>query len=172
MCVAMLPTSTHPISERRNSNMHIYSIYKAVNTNNDKCYIGFDSNWPKRVKTHKQRVNEGSNCYFHNAIRKYGWESFQWEVLYQSLDKNHCLNEMESYFIQFYDSKNNGYNMTFGGEGSFGRTFTPETRMLMSKRKKGQRAHPEQIRLVSKTYNFIDPNGQFITITNLNKFCR
>lgn len=103
---------------------NIYSIYKATNIITNQYYIGFDSNWPKRQKQHK---NESFNKnlksfhhYFHRAIRKYGWDSFQWEVIYQSLDGDHCLKEMENHFIKEYDSFNNGYNMTLGGEGTIG----------------------------------------------------
>lgn len=108
----------------------IYSIYKATNTINGKCYIGFDSNWPFRLNNHKKTPNKTK---FHNAIRKHGWESFEWEILYQSMDGHHCLKEMESYFIREYNSFNNGYNMTLGGEGTIGYKHTTETKKKISK---------------------------------------
>lgn len=76
--------------------MNIYSIYKATNISNGKCYIGFTKNFDRRIKDHKKaypRVN--SNFYY--AIRKYGWDSFEWEIIFQSEDLEYCKNTMEPY---------------------------------------------------------------------------
>lgn len=95
--------------------MNIYTIYRATNTVNGKVYIGFDSSWPKRKGEHKNAVKYGDNLKFYNAIRKHGWNSFQWDILYQSLDYEHCLNVMEPFFIAEHDSLANGYNGNRGG---------------------------------------------------------
>lgn len=50
-------------------------------------------------------------------MRKYGIENFQIEQIEEN--DNSILDEREKYWIQFYNSMiPNGYNMTFGGEGS------------------------------------------------------
>lgn len=107
----------------------IYSIYKATNTINGKVYIGFDSNWPKRKQRHlsdsSNEKSKGFNDVFHKAIRKYGKENFDWQIIYQSKDSKHCLKSMEEYFIKennsyIYFNNSNGYNMTLGGEGMLG----------------------------------------------------
>ena len=98
------------------------TIYKATNTINGKSYIGFDSAWPKRMNRHLENANYNREGKFYDAIRKYGWDKFQWEILYQSEDKEHTLNVMESQFIKEYNTFNKGYNMTEGGEGCFGAT--------------------------------------------------
>jgi group I intron endonuclease len=138
--------------------MNIYSIYKATNKINGKVYIGFDSNWPHRKNCHKsyhKRNNQKeSKNKFYRALRKYGWENFQWLVIYQSKDKEYTKNIMENYFINEYDSFKNGYNSTLGGDGTFGssrkgikfkynhskwlgKKHTEETKKLMSKNMKG-----------------------------------
>ena len=99
--------------------MIIYSIYRVVNKINGKIYIGFDCAWPKRQRIHKCNYSK-KNFKFYNAIKKHGWDSFLWEVIYQSKDRNHTLKVMENYFIEQYDSFTNGYNSTLGGEGVFG----------------------------------------------------
>jgi group I intron endonuclease len=99
--------------------MNIYSIYKATNKINGKCYIGFDSNWPNRKSYHKSFYKK-QNYKFYLAIRKHGFDNFQWELLYQSKDVEHTLNVMENYFIIEYDSYNKGYNSTLGGDGVLG----------------------------------------------------
>lgn len=97
--------------------MVIYSIYKALNTINGKIYIGFTENFEVRKTNHQ---NSKSKSAFHKALRKYGKDNFQWEIIYQSLDKQHCLKEMENYFIiQYSSSTPHGYNMCSGGGGGF-----------------------------------------------------
>lgn len=98
------------------------TIYKATNSINGKSYIGFDSAWPKRKNRHLENANYNREGKFYDAIRKYGWDKFQWEILYQSEDKEHTLNVMETQFIREYNTFNQGYNMTEGGEGCFGAT--------------------------------------------------
>lgn len=97
----------------------IYSIYKATNTINGKVYIGFDSNWPNRQKIHKCN-HTTVNSKFYYAMRKYGYDNFEWCLLYQSKEKEHTLKVMENHFINQYNSYNNGYNSTLGGDGVFG----------------------------------------------------
>lgn len=97
----------------------IYSIYKSTCSVTGKCYIGFDSKWPRRKIIHKSNYPK-VNFKFYNAIRKYGWDNFVWEVIYQSTERDHTLKVMEPYFIIEYNSFDNGYNTTLGGEGVFG----------------------------------------------------
>lgn len=100
--------------------MSIYSIYKIQNKLNGKCYIGFDSNYPNRIRDHiTESKKSRRNTKFYNAIRKYGWENFDITVLYQSKEFEHTLNVMENHFITENDSYHNGYNSTTGGERGF-----------------------------------------------------
>lgn len=126
--------------------MNIYSIYKATNKITGKIYIGFDSKWPRRIVGHKYQHKKDNNTKFYNAIRKYGWDNFEWEVIYNSKDGEHCLNVMESYFIKEYDTINNGYNTSFGGNrgpvlvgssnGMFGKTHTDKVKNDLAERSK------------------------------------
>lgn len=93
-------------------------IYKATNKINNKVYIG------QTIKTLKERIYmhyykaENSlnitHTHFINAIRKYGKDNFDWEIIDQA-DTQEELNKKEIYWIQFYDSINNGYNIQKGG---------------------------------------------------------
>lgn len=93
-------------------------IYKVTNKVNNKKYIGFTKNeLKKRKNQHKNKANNNSQFAFHKAIRKYGWDNFEWEIIYESWDGEHCLTVMEPYFIAEYDSYGqNGYNMDTGGK--------------------------------------------------------
>ena len=125
----------------------IYTIYKSVNSKTNQVYIGFDSKWPNRQKVHKSASKNG-NSKFYNAIRKYGWESFDWEVIYQSKDREHTLNVMESYFIEQYDSFNIGYNLTLGGDGTFGVVLSENAKQKISNTHKGKTLSKNHIKIL------------------------
>ena len=91
-------------------------IYKITNDINDKIYIGQTSGTlEERFKQHKKKINSDDRKTFplYNAMRKYGVEHFSIEMIEQT---DH-LQEREQYWIKFFDSYNNGYNATLGGDG-------------------------------------------------------
>jgi group I intron endonuclease len=110
----------------------MFSIYKIINTINDLVYIGFTSKSPaSRWNDHKavsRNPTRHDHQLLHRAMRKHGIDKFKFEVIYQSKDSDHCVNEMEPYFIAHYNSfGDGGYNLTPGGEASMlGRKFTEE----------------------------------------------
>lgn len=92
-------------------------IYKIVNSVNDKAYIGmtrFDVK--KRWKEHKSAYyTKDTHLYY--AMRKYGIDKFNIQIIEECSDEELILKE--AYWIQYYDSYKNGYNMTEGkGEGN------------------------------------------------------
>lgn len=132
----------------------IYTIYKATNIVNGKCYIGFTSKWPDRIDQHISSALNSTDTSrkFYCAIRKYGPDAFMWEVLYQSLDVTHTHKVMEPYFIAEHKSNSEfGYNMTDGGDGVIGYEWSDDLRTkhskLISERHKRNREyyslHPE-----------------------------
>ena len=113
-----------------------YKIYKCTNNVNGKIYIGYThKTLEKRIIEHKCSVNTGSNYLLHKAMRKYGFENFSWELIFESFDKDYALNQLENDFILEYNSyfeNGNGYNMTFGGQGGMsGKKHSEETKQKM-----------------------------------------
>ena len=93
-------------------------IYKATNKITNKSYIGQTiKKLDQRKSEHKHRAFfENSNTKFYNAIKKYGWYNFTWEILEESNEwSKEELDEKEIYYIQLYDTINNGYNILIGG---------------------------------------------------------
>lgn len=95
-------------------------IYKATNIQNGKVYIGQTVNsldHRKNQHLHETKQPNRKNTYFHNAIEKYGEDSFVFEEIDRanSIDE---LNEKESFWIAFYNStdKASGYNLDSGGK--------------------------------------------------------
>lgn len=91
-------------------------IYKIYFDGTDKVYIGQTSRTiDARFKGHcKAAFVDGSEYAVHRAMRKYGREHCHVELV----EETDSPNEREQYWIKLYDSFNNGYNLTAGGEGT------------------------------------------------------
>lgn len=90
-------------------------IYKITNTINNKSYIGQSINIEQRWQRHKKATD---NFAIHQAFRKYGLDSFTFEII-EECDQKY-LDEREIYWIQYYNSLANGYNMIPGGSNGAG----------------------------------------------------
>ena len=87
----------------------------------NKSYIG-----QTYMETPQQRWGKDGKGYYNQtkfgrAIKKYGWHNFGHEVLltFECETKEELvfwLNQWEIYYIEKYDSFNNGYNSTTGGD--------------------------------------------------------
>jgi len=120
-------------------------IYTATNLINNKKYVGFTTkSFHIRINGHFNKVKIGSKYHFHNALRKYGRENFRFDIIYQSKYHDHCLNIMEPHFISEYNTtiRSIGYNMTPGGDGNLGFNHSEETKLKISKSKKGKSNGP------------------------------
>lgn len=121
-------------------------IYKSTNLINGKSYIGktiqkFDIRKNTHIRDAKRFYHKGlcdntnkNICYFHKAINKYGIENFKWEVIFECNDEL-VLNVMETMKIIVNHShvSENGYNLTWGGEGLSGYKHTEETKQKIRK---------------------------------------
>lgn len=94
-------------------------IYIITNDINNKVYIGQTiQKLSKRFSGHccYSKSDRSSNMYIKRAIHKYGKDKFHISLIEEvSVEK---LNEREKYWITYYDSYNNGYNLTLGGQDS------------------------------------------------------
>ncbi len=97
--------------------MKNYVVYMATNKINGKCYIGYTNDIEGRIKEHKSRMKSKNNIKFYNALRKYGFDYFCWEILAETSNIKYAKH-LESKYIYMYDSMNIGYNSTPGGESS------------------------------------------------------
>lgn len=104
-------------------------IYKATFPN-QKSYIGQTRfSLEKRKLQHLKKSNGKYNVIFIKAIRKYGWENVQWEIIENNISDINILNEREQFNILKYDTfMPNGYNMTLGGDGSLGKQVSQITK--------------------------------------------
>lgn len=104
----------------------------------------------KRKQEHITAVKD--NMYFHCALRKYGIENFDWETLHDGIYSYDELNRLEIYYIGYYDTYNNGYNLTLGGGGNAGYKHSVETKKKMSKANKGKNNPMYNVHRVGKDH--------------------
>ena len=104
----------------------------------EKYYVG------QTVGTMEQRAgkdgrgyrifDETCNSKFARSIRKWGWNAFEGRIL-EEVDEED-LNELEKFYIKYFDSYKNGYNTTLGGEGVRGdNTYANKTEEEKEKNK-------------------------------------
>jgi group I intron endonuclease len=111
-------------------------IYKITNPKG-KIYIGYSKDLDKRENDYKF-FNIKTQPLILESLYIHGWINHVFEVLEYTDD----LREREIYWIEKFDSFNNGLNGNKGGGGP--ETHTEETRKLISKKgksNKGKRVH-------------------------------
>ena len=90
-------------------------IYKITSLKTGQAYIGQSVDLKERFRQHVKAglSTSGSRNYFYSEMFKQGPENFTFEVL-EEVPRSK-LNERETYWIEFYDTKNSGLNSTKGG---------------------------------------------------------
>ena len=114
-------------------------IYKITNKVNGKSYIG------QTIQNVKERFYQHCatkcsqavlNMVIHKAINKYGKSNFTIEVIEEVESTN--LNDRERYWIKYYDSYNNGYNSTEGGQDGIKLFKNLDTESIVREYKSGK----------------------------------
>lgn len=125
----------------------ISGVYKLTNKINNKIYIGKSIDLSSRFYRYKR--NENKNQLISRAIKKYGWNNFEVEILADygpkpsgeiaitSLDWE--LKALETSFIDYYNSINRkiGYNVCLFASDRTGTKQSKKTREKISKAGKG-----------------------------------
>lgn len=94
-------------------------VYAARLKKDGRLYIGKTTQaLVKRKSVHKCNALRGHGHYFHAAIRKYGFDAFEWCVL-RECNNAVELSDAERVLIEENQSnvKGKGFNLTNGGEG-------------------------------------------------------
>lgn len=84
-------------------------IYRHISPTG-KSYIGMTKHtWEIRATNNPISAYDGCSNFI-SAIKKYGWDNFIHEILEDNIPDDK-LTERESYWIKYYDSVENGYNL-------------------------------------------------------------
>ena len=109
-------------------------IYLITNTLNGKIYVG---------KHSTDNLNDGymgSGKLIKLAYNKYGIENFTKKILHFA-ETEEELNDLEIFYIKDLDAKNNGYNLTDGGDGTIGYKMSNESKQKIRESLKGKPSH-------------------------------
>lgn len=106
-------------------------IYKIENNITHEVYIGqtinprgfkgryqFKGDGIERVYKYYEHFKERNyyyNEHLYRSIKKYGYDAFKVDEIYDTALSKEELNEKEIYYIEKYNSFGNGYNNTYGG---------------------------------------------------------
>jgi len=142
--------------------MDMRHIYTFKNLINGKTYVGQSKHPEKREKEHLGAACSGAEGKLYWAIRKYGEKNFLFEVIEDCEDE--LSNEREAFWIDHYNSFEDGYNSTTGGDhfslseeakekiGSFfrGKSLTEEHKQKLHESNKGKKPPPHSPETLKK----------------------
>ena len=130
-------------------------IYMIKNTVNNKMYIGQSHNiaWRWTIHKYKLRSNNSDNRHLQYSWNKYGESAFDFLIVELCpVDK---LDEKEAYWISYYNSIENGYNIRAGGNSSRGWKMSEEGKKNISNALKGHKyseEHNKNLSAAQKKY--------------------
>lgn len=121
-------------------------IYKYISPAG-KIYIGQTTEEKRRRKTFLNINKSYGGNKIDSARRKYGPENFSYEIIEKlyfrsSKDARDKLDELEEFYIRYYNSYKDGYNMTFGGFTNRGFRFSEQQKTAMSLSRTGKKLRP------------------------------
>ncbi len=133
----------------------IFYVYQIINQTNGKIYVGRTNDIHKRWTRHRnypfcKRKGKQNECpKLYGAIRKYGIENFDLEIISEYNSEDECR-QAEVEFIEISGSIKNGYNISMGGDGVssgvhhpfYGKKHTIESRQKISQSKIGKKMGP------------------------------
>ena len=90
-----------------------YKVYCHINKLNGKKYVGITKTSLQKRWRDGKGYKGSTKFYF--AIQKYGWDNFDHEVLYENLTEKQAK-EKEIELIKKWNTKENGYNTSSGGD--------------------------------------------------------
>lgn len=133
-----------------------------------KTYVGQTINERERRYSFLNINERYSGIKFEAARKKYKPENFIYEIIFEDWfssndEAKNVLDEMEKYYIELYDSYNNGYNGNLGGSSNIGYKHSEETKLKFS----GINAPQSKPLVVFDLYANIV--GVYVTITEASK---
>lgn len=121
-------------------------IYKITNRITNLSYIGYTKySLQERWGQHQGKaLKNNKNIKFHNAIRKYGTECWDLEII-DTVNTPEEAKDKEILLIEQHNTYYKGYNSTKGGDGNNGIIMSKESNAARSKKLAGVKKSKETI---------------------------
>jgi group I intron endonuclease len=113
-------------------------IYKFTHKETGRCYVGQTIQDPnrRRLEHIADSRHTPKTYHFHNALKKYGIDTFTFEVIAEATSLTE-LNLLEEKYVAQYDAINNGFNIRQAGGNKLHST---ESKQRMSEAQKAAHA--------------------------------
>jgi group I intron endonuclease len=123
-------------------------IYKIVNANNGKVYVGSAVNIIVRWRNHKAALNAGkhTNAKLQRAWNKYGSDAFAFSMIEEVLDHSQIIAREQHWIDELSAAGRNGYNICPTAGSALGLKRSEETRKKQSIAATGRKMSPESVR--------------------------
>lgn len=122
----------------------IVGIYGLFCRPSGKWYVGQSLDVHSRWRKYKRCACK-TQLKLYNALKKYGYDSFDKTVIETCENIDWLLDYREMYWIRHLDSMNNGYNLTQGGGGCRGRVVGDREKALKRLKLKGRKRTSAEI---------------------------
>jgi group I intron endonuclease len=128
-------------------------VYRLI-APNGKSYVGYTQDLVKRIKEHTSLAKTSGDYLIHRAIRKYGWDQFRVEVLFESNDLQKLKSKEIEKIVELdtHVSSKRGYNLTRGGDGVLGHRHSPQTKEKLRLSHLGKKLLPETKRKIAEAH--------------------
>lgn len=150
-----------------------YEVYKITNKITNKIYIGITNQGSGvRYRHHWYEARTGEPAPIHRSMAKYGEHNFTLEII-DFAENAKELKEKEKYYIKFFNSKDRkiGYNLTDGGDGTFGRKHSEETKEKIRQKALGRKLSEETKKKMSEIHklNYSDEHRKAVAERNAKR---
>ena len=140
----------------------VYVVYCKVS---GKHYVGKAKDFKRRMRDHRKTANRGGGPaykYFQKALRKHGFDAFEWEIHTDKLTEIQAFKLEKKLIKELNCLAPNGYNMTPGGDGATGFAYSKKQNKANSERaKKWWKDNPDKAdELRKKIQGLVDTGTQ------------
>lgn len=144
-----------------------YTVYCHTNKTNGKKYVGIT------IQTLNQRWRQGKGygktSPIYKAIKHYGWDGFDHDVLLDGLSYDEACEAEKSFIKELNSLVPNGYNLELGGNSK--KQCSEETKRKMSEARKGvkQNISEEERKRRSERMKRLNPMGNPVFVERMKE---
>lgn len=122
---------------RMNDDSGTCGIYKITRKDTEQAYIGLSENIERRWYEHIHKP-QLKHSYIDRAIKKYGADRFDLEIIEELPNDRNLLMEREAYWVKYYNTYKDDFHYNLTPAGDFSPMKVPEIAAKVSKANSGK----------------------------------